>query len=93
MAAVARVVTGDEHVADIVDQPGDLEFLVVGMVIAQQLRALPVVVENVDRVATAIGGIPRVRTRREQREQFRGRRGCAVGGPRLGRAVRCGAGG
>lgn len=55
--------------ADVVEQARDLEFFVVGVIAAQQLRALPIVIEDVDGIAGAVRGIPGVGALLEEFEQ------------------------
>lgn len=68
--AVAGVVAGDQDVADVVQQTCDLEFFVMGEVVAQQLRALAIVIEDVDGVAGAVRGVPGTGALVEEREQI-----------------------
>ena len=67
--AVAGVVAGDQYVADVVEQARDLEFFVGGVIAAQQLRALPIVIEDVDGIAGAVRGVPGVGAPFEEFEQ------------------------
>ncbi|MFJ5969548.1 hypothetical protein [Streptomyces sp. NPDC093060] len=69
-----RFVAGHEAVADVVDQPGHLKFLVVRVALGQHGGDLEAVVEKVHRVTGTVRGVPDVRAADQQsHERVHGR--------------------